>query len=781
MTLNKKLFRDLYEHRGANIAAIIVIMIGIMIFNGAAITMDTLVFSKSSFYEKGNFPHAYASLIAAPKSTPALLKEIEGIRQAEGRLIYDAKVEDTSKTLRLMSTTYEIGKYVLHEGRDPRAGEDELLLYNKFAKANGYRIGDRISLILNGSVRRLRVCGIASSPETIYTIQDISSIFPNPENFGIGFIDLKTLQRLTGKDSFNEIIVTLEMKRTFEDLKDSMEKVLRPYGLVQLYSMKDQTSNVMVDGEIEELRASMITMPLIFLGAAALVMSIMVKRIIEQQRGQIGILKAFGYSDWSVGAHYSLYCLILGMIGGILGGLLGFWFSDVLLGMYQQLFNMEYVNNSTTMEYFIIGILISGGFSTTVGIRTSIRAVNIMPSEAMREEAPQNGTKSFVERFFFFNKIFDSKGIMSIRNITRNKKRSFFVILGFAMAFAISVLPWTMLFLLDEMVYERFDEVERYDAKVYLSDLQSKKKAERELGRFPGIFLSEGMLEVPATLSFAGIKQDVRIIGLIEDSSLYTVVDSNKEPVSVDSDGIVVSERLAEKLKVVTGDDIWIQSPYSKYKEDKKKVRITGVVEQSIGMNGYMEIEMLSEVLGYMPVSNVVLLDVRGDNAVEELRIHYQDAKEVKSIQSKKETIEQVSKRMDMMYVSLLFMALLASAMSFAIVYNTYIVVLLERKREFSTLMVLGMGDKEVLSIISLEQWMMTVLGMLIGTPIAKAFIIVIGRGLSTDMFTLPTTINLQAVLISVFLMGISVLLAQMLAGKKIADVDIVDALKSAE
>lgn len=781
MTLNKKLFRDLYEHRGANIAAIIVIMIGIMIFNGAAVTLDTLVFSKEMFYKKGDFPQVYAVMLGASEDTVQDLETLKGIQRVEGRLVQDLKVANTSKTIRMMSTTKQIGKYVLEEGAPPREGEDEFLIYNWFAKENGYRLGDRISLVSQGKIKSLKICGIAFSPETIYPIKDETSPFPNSKDFGIGFIDLKTLRNLTGKNVFSELLFTLERGVRFEEVKDILEKELKPYGLLRLYPMKDQSSELMVDGEIQELRATMVLMPLIFLGTAALVMSIMVKRIIEQQRGQIGILKAFGYSDWTVGLHYASYCVLLGVAGGLLGGFAGFWFSNVMLGMYQEFFNMEYQINHVGIRYFSSGVLLAGIFSMIVGVRTSLKAVRIMPSEAMREEAPKNGKKSIVEKFIFFKKMFHAGGIMSVRNISRNRKRSFFVILGFAMAFAISVFPWTMLSMMNKIVYERFESIEKYDAKVFLTSLEFKSKAEREMQYFPGVFFSQGISEIPFTLSKEGVKQEVQLIGLDMNSKLYVVTDEENRPISIPKGGIILSERLSEKLNVGVGDFLWMESPYAKYKEERKKIRVAAVVQQSIGMNGYMEIQALSNILGYSPVSNAILLDVRDHSVTEQLREKYQDSKKVLSIQSKEDTIEQIRQRMDIMYQSMYFMALLASAMSFAIVYNTYIVVLMERKREFSTLMVLGMKDREVLSMISLEQWMMTIVGMILGLPIAKGFIVFISKELSTDMFSLKASIDLWSIGMSALLMGISVFLAQILAGKKIAQVDIVDALKSGE
>lgn len=156
----------------------------------------------------------------------------------------------------------------------------------------------------------------------------------------------------------------------------------------------------------------------------------------------------------------------------------------------------------------------------------------------------------------------------------------------------------------------------------------------------------------------------------------------------------MLSEKLAEKLGADIGDEINIKSPYAKYKKDKIFLKVTQIVEQGVGMNGYMDIDQLSKKLGYDTICNSILIDVKSPEDIETIRDKYQNSEKVISVQSKTETINQLNKRMNSMYSVMYFMAIIASAMTFAIVYNTFVVVLMERKREMSTLMVLGMKEK---------------------------------------------------------------------------------------
>lgn len=781
MTLNKKLLRDLLENKGANFAAIIVVAIAIMLFVGAGIALDTLTDSRDTAYKENNFPDVYASVISINDKNLSSLQNIEKIKFFEPRLVEELKVANTNKIIKMMSITANIGKYVLIKGSTPRENAFEILIDEKFALANNYKIGQYITVVSNGVKKNLKICGTMSTAEAIYSLRDASSIMPNYKIYSLAFTDISSLQRLTGKNYYNEILFDLKENVEFENVKNDIKKEIDVYGLINLYSKEDQLSNKMIDGEIDEQKSIMIVMPVIFLSVAILVMGIMVKRIIEQQRMQIGILKSFGYSDFQIGVHYSSYCLIIGLIGGILGCGCGVAFGNIMLYTYKDFFNMEFINNQSKMWLFLMGIGLSSTFSVAAGINAAGKAVKIMPSEAMRQEAPKSGKKMLVEALPIFNLIFNSRGKMSVRNISRNTKRSFFIILGIALAFAISILPWSLLNLMDKMVFDRYRYIEKYDIKVFLNGFTSKSSGENSFNSMSKITYKQGILEVPVTLEFQGIKQDTVAVGLQQDSQLYTVVDDNKNKIDLPRAMIVLSEKLAEKLKVNVGDYIILKSPYSKYKEDKHYIKVGKIVEQSIGMNGYLDITYLSNILGYQEICNTILLKVEDENYINDLREKFQDLEKVVSIQSKKENMSQIKQRMETMYSMIYFMAIIAASMTFAIVYNTFVVVLLERQREISTLMVLGMKEKDVLSIISLEQNITSIIGAILGLPIAKVFIVVMAKALITDTFTMPTDMTLGPVLTALVLLVISVVSAQILASRKLNKIQIVDVLKSGE
>ena len=787
MTLYKKLFRDLMEHKGANIAAIVVIAIGLMMYAAFAMVMQTLELSIDKFYSDSKFPDGFVTVLTMPKSKIADIKDIEGISEAEGRLREDIRIADNfgtfsteTKYLRLVSSNTSVGTYIIEEGKAPRAGYMETVVDPMFADANDLKVGDKIPVIAYGKNVDLTISAIGRSAENVYALRNSSEIYPDPIIFGVGFMDITSLEKLTGKGHYTNVVFTIKDDADFDYIKRTIERELRPYGFISIVEKKDQESNLLLTNEMKQLEVSSTMLPLVFLSVSSMILYIMIKRIVEQQRGQIGILKAFGYSSLSIRMHYTSYCIVIGLLGGIIGGLFGLIFYQPLMSLYMMFFNMPILEGQILVSYLFRSIAISVVFAIFAGYRGSTQALLLSPSEAMREKEPVLGSRSLFEKIPLLYKALTTKGKMALRNISRNPARSFFVFVGIAFTFTLSVIPWTFMGQVDSMLFERYDDVEKYDVKVALSDLNALESVETEFTRHNEVYKAEGMLEIPVFFTNEHIKEPVSVIGLRENSDLYTVIDDDKNPVNIYKGGVVLSERLADKLRVKTGDYLTMESPYMRDKDKKERVRVISTVKQNVGINGYMDIEYLSAVLGYSPAANSVLLRAKPNTAAV-LKDIYEESPKITGINDTNEMIEKLKKFMGSFMGSMYYVALIAIVMGVAIIYNSYVIILSERKRELSSLMVLGMSEKEVLSIVTFEQWFIAIFAMLFGIPLSQSAVTAMGKSASTDMFSLAVKLDLNSLIIAFVVTIIAIVLAQVMASRKIKHLNIVDALKSNE
>ena len=238
MTLYKKLFRDLLEHKGANLAAVIVIAIGLMMYTAFAMVTQTLELSIDKFYFDSKFPDGFATVLSMPRAKINDIKSIDGIAEAEGRLKEDIRIQDDfgalspeTKYIRLVSSNINVGTYILEEGKMPREGFMEVVIDPMFADANNLKVGDQIPIIAYGKKLNLNICAVGRSAENVYALRNSSEIYPDPIIFGVGFIDISALEKLTGKTHYNNVVFTIKEGADFDAIKRSIEKELRPMDL----------------------------------------------------------------------------------------------------------------------------------------------------------------------------------------------------------------------------------------------------------------------------------------------------------------------------------------------------------------------------------------------------------------------------------------------------------------------------------------------------------------------------------------------------------------------
>ena len=251
---------------------------------------------------------------------------------------------------------------------------------------------------------------------------------------------------------------------------------------MSIYEAADQQSNSVMVQELEGIAAVSTSMPVMFLLIAGAIVYIMLKRLVELQRGQIGLLKAFGFSDMQILTHYIAYVSVMGVSGALLGSLSGTLLSGVLMVTYEQFFNMPFVSANVDIKYIVLSFLIALVFSIITGYLGGRGSVELSPAEAMRPRSPQKFTKKPVaEKIGFIMNSLEMTGRIGLRNLGRNRSRGIFIMLGVSFTVGICAVPWTMMGQMMPMIYERYDYVEKYDIKIQLKSFREIDSAISEI------------------------------------------------------------------------------------------------------------------------------------------------------------------------------------------------------------------------------------------------------------------------------------------------------------
>ena len=785
----RKLGRDIRENKGSYLACVTIITIGLMIFASFSLVMNNLSFSKDTFYSEQNFADGFVDLKAMPFSSVKELGKIDGIKDIEGRLVKDVRVlmpgRGDNIYLRLVSVDMDSAKHVnevrLESGIDLDDEKLNIWVDNRFFAANKLTLNDQIEIIADGQKKVLTIVGTGTNPEFIYAIRNSMELFPEEEKFGIAYLPYEVMKNIfREKDTVNSIVFTVHPGYDYKNVENALENELKKYGLISIYPRKDQSSDVLLSGEMEQLQSMGTALPLLFLSVASIILYIMLKRMIENQRGQIGIIKALGYTNREVMTHYISYSLLIGIAGGILGGILGIGLSRTFTAMYVEFFNLPGLGTGFSFKPILQTLLLSLVFAGFAGYRGSRRIMNMEPAEAMRPKAPLAGKRVMLERAEFFWNMLNIQGKMALRNAFRHKGRSLFIIVGIMFSFAILGTCWAMWETTEKMMYDQYEKVEIYDLRIAYQYPLEDKETERELAGFPGVKRVESKAEIPATLVNKWKKKDVIVLGLPADSKLHKIFDDKGRELFPPSDGIMLSQRLADVLDAQVGTQLIFESPFSKDTSDRQYIEVTDIIPQFMGINAYMERSSLQKALGQGNITTSLMVSIDEDK-VDILQEKYLNASKVGGIEDRKEMLGQLKELMETYSATIYIMLFFGVIIAFAIVYNSSVITVSERSRELASMMVLGMTAREVLSVITFEQWFLAVFGILGGIPLTKMFLVALSGSVSNDVYTMPSVLGKNTIFVALVINAVAIWFAQRAAARRIKSLNIADVLKAGE
>ncbi len=777
--LNLRLLRLMKNSKGQVIAVTTVIVVGLLVYtalNMAALNMESTV---NYYYEDTNFAHIYAKLVKMPAKAIKDFQNKYGIKLIEGRIVSDVplKVEDKDEkvTVRIISAPKSkggINSLVFNEGNPISDINNDVLVIKQFAEARNIKVGDIINPQIGGRVYNLTVKGIVSSPEFIYLMENEQTLLPQPDKFGVLYVSHEFARQSLGfKDSYNEVIIKLNDGIDEDKVKDKLEEELDKYGVKRIITREDQLSNRMLWEEITQLKKSSSSVPILFLVVASIILGVMISRMVKNDRTSIGVLKALGYNNLQIIAHYTKYSLVIGSVGAIIGTIGGMVLSGSMTKLYIQFFNIPMLKVNFYFRYILMAVLLSSIFCIAAGLFGGRKVLKILPAESMRPEPPKTGKRIFLEKIkIIWNRMSFSWKIV-IRNIFRSKKRSAFIALGIALTFSISFVT----FHLEEASYDIFaghyGEFQQMDYNINFSKPLNKNviKDIKNLIEADNI---EGKIEYPFEISYGWKSKVVNIIGVYRNTKFYNFKNLKDESINLPKKGIVLSENLAKYLGVGKGDIISINTFIPG--RDDINIEVREVIKQNLGINGYMNIDEMADKLLDKELITGVYVDTE-----YEVKDKLNNVKNISSVQSTQDLIDIFMEFMELTIYSIGIMLIFAGVLGFAIVYNSTIMGISERTLEFSSLRVMGFSKQEIYRIILKENFIMTILGIILGLPIGRVMVRSIEEAFSNDLYTFHTPISLKSYLFAALATIAFVILAQLSTLRKVYKLDFMEALKS--
>ncbi|MCL1878859.1 MAG: FtsX-like permease family protein [Defluviitaleaceae bacterium] len=779
--LYKKVYRSMWKNKRAYIACIFLISVGILMRTALGAASDGLERAKLNFYDEYRLAHVYASVGAISHSDAERLRDIPGISDVTARTKMEVRAElyDSDEIISLRIISFDPAEETRLNnfqmtGFAPRYSNDIAVNY-MFMATNGLEAGDVVTLIVQGRIFEFELTGSFLTPEYVYIAPSFTDILPDNEAFGIAYITAEAMGNITGRHGIaNDLLFSLYDGYEFDDIRLIIEDALQPYGLISITAREDTLSYSLVDMQTSSMQGMATSMPLVFMFMAAVVLYLMMKRIIEQERTQIGTLKALGYSNGTVVFHYVCYGIIVGSLGGLIGFGLGAAMSGVYLQMFLEFFLLPELVQPLSPMYFVIAISTALGTGVFGSLMGAMRVVKLSPADAMRPESPKPIKRDWIGKIKPLKFILTSRGQMSLRGILRNPVRSGFVVLGVTFSFSLLVVFGSMEHMVDGMIYSQFVDQRLYNVRVTLTHPLAYDRAVEAAHGVRHITLAEGILQMPVSLSNRHIQTGASITGVPWDAQLYNIFDTTHRTIHAPpTDGLIITNALADALNASAGDILYLESPL--LIGGGINIPVVRVIEQAMGSGAYMELSALAALFNQPAVVTAIIFNT--DN-LPYVTDYFRDSRYTASIEDKDTTLRKYFEMMDP-YTSLyVVLNIMGAAVAFAIIYNTATISLSERKREYATLRVVGLTTDEVCEIMRFEYWTLSVVGMVLGAPFASLLIAGINSANDTDIFSMPTSLPLIGYITGVVGCSAAIILSNWSAKRKIAKFDMVEVLK---
>lgn len=785
--LNRKLIRDVVHLRGQVIAVSLVVACGIAAFTAMRSVYQSLITSQAAYYSEYRFADLFVPVKRAPETLAPRIAAIPGVVTAQTRIVADVMLDipdlDEPGRGRIISIPEArapmLNDLFLRRGRYIEAGaRDEVIISEAFSEANSLNPGDTIAAVINGRWQRLRIVGVALSPEYIYEIR-AGDIFPDSRRFGVMWMSREALApALDMEGAFNDVAISLARGASEKEVIERLDTLLKGFGGLGAYGREDQTSHHFISNEIAELQTIGTFVPAIFLGVTAFLIHLVMSRLVATQRDQIAVLKAFGYDNSDVGLHY-LGLAMVAVLGGVVIGIIAGWYLGyAMTSLYAEFFRFPVFRYEPSAYVVATAVMISF-ISAGIGAGMAVwRATKLPPAAAMRPEAPARFRHGLIEALRI-DRLLSPAGRVIARNLVRRPLKALLATLGISLSVALLVTGFFLYYdAIGHVITAQFHTAQRQDVSVTFSEPR-QGRARHDLASLPGVLRVEAYRTVAARLRHKHRMRRIGITGIESGSQLVRPVDRNFRPVTLPPEGIVLGAKLAEVLGAVPGDTLTVE--VLEGERPVREVPIVSTIDDLIGLSAYMDVHALNRLMREGDTITGAHLEVDA-HSIPDL---YEKLKQTPTVsgvgvpsvvlQTFNETIGRT------MGVSTGFLIFFACVIAFGVVYNGARIALSERGRELASLRVLGFTRREIGVMLLGEQAILTLMAIPLGCLLGYGLSALITWVIDTEMMRLPLVISRRTYVLAFMIVVCAATLSGLLVSWRLRHLDLIEVLKTRE
>jgi putative ABC transport system permease protein len=750
-----KTWRDMKAHKGQFGSLIALVALGILSF----VAFLTGYLDLSASVERANAELKLAdfsvAMLGAPAGELSAVRRVPGVLAAEGRLIVDAGLDvggDKQPVARVIGVPEDrhsrVNDLLVEKGRYLSDAHDEILLHSKYANDTGAKVGDTLLMRLGEERKRLRVVGIAASPEYMYAVRSKGDL-PTPGDFAVLFMRQSAVERLFGRpNEITDVAVLVSPGADTDRVIDDVEKVLEPYRIVSTVKQADQPSNYLIHSEIEQNRVMSIWMPLLILGISASTLFIALSRLVNSQRGQIGLAKALGYTDGQVLLHYLLFSVTIALAGSVLGMLLGDLLAREIAREYVTMLGVPYMDHHVYWQVMLGAAAISTLACLAAGYAPARRSARMAPANAMRSDpnaAVAGGRVPLVERAFGWAMPRTFTLRIPVRNVFRARRRSAYTVLGIAFAMILTVATQAMFDTMGVLIERVFTTSERWEV---LAAYETQFGGERitHVRKWDGVSKAQGALIVPIELKDTSATHEGVLTAMDPSADFhgFTVISGTPAVDTLSRGEMVLAQGLANKLGVRVGDTLSAKTPY---RDERIALRVGAISDEPLGVPAFVSMAKARELLGKSSTTYNALYVNVDPRHVQQVKDDLFDLPGASSVTVKSTMLGSLLEMMEFanFYQAILFA--FGFAMAFVVIYTTFTSNILERTREIATMRTIGEDNGRLAAMVTVENLILALAGIPLGVWLGIQAAEAMFASFSSESYTLKAAVSPMSIL----------------------------------
>ena len=736
------------------ISILLMAFLGVGFFAGLRAASPDMIDTFNQFYEDNQvYDIQIISTLGLTEEDIEELEKVDEVEKIAGSFEKDGIIDINNKEIvTKLITIGEINKPILTDGNMPQ-NADECMIEEGFLKSNNKQIGDTVDVKIEDTIdaygnkksylknSKMKIVGTVQSPLYISRDRGTSKLGTGKVSYymyipkeNINANDVYTSIYLRAKNGENYKTSTQKyedyiknVKNNIEQIKEEREQSRKILSLNGIETAKwyilDRNSNEGYVGFIQSTKSianiSQV-FPIVFFAVAALISLTSMTRMVEEQRTQIGTLKALGYNQFQIINKYILYASLASIIGGISGMCVGFaTLPQIIWMLYIMMYQITPKDIlSFNWKYGTIGLLLICICIIGATIYSAIRELKETPAALMRPKAPKAGNRVLLEKIPFIWKHLNFSHKVTVRNIFRYKKRFLMTIIGIFGCTSLIVTGFGIKDSISVIIPNQFEKVFDYDIQVNIKENLSAEEKQDFIEELKNREEVQKIVETYMTSATAvkGEKQeDVQIIvpkdefdGLINVNDVKT-----KQNLKLKDNEIYLTDKCAQLIGAKAGDTIILKD----INNNEVEAKISNIVENYVSHYVYMSKTMYENLYGKNYNTNVILSqnvkmsDEEEDEFVTELmnKTEVYSASRISTILG---ALDDTIKSLDFVVIILIVSA---GLLAFVVLYNLANVNISERIRELATIKVLGFYDKEVFDYVTRETTILTAIGIVLG------------------------------------------------------------------